>query len=179
MNKFISYIKTKFAFFILNRKLKGKKNSEIYFSTVFLKSFSFLIILPDNDEDFRASTQILRFLDDHKKSFQILTRDYRVSLLPQIYKNKVIEVGVSHLNYFDLPNRNLSHKLESMKFDVVIDLNRIENVFSLCVSHTVQSKVRIGFARKGSDKYFNFQVSNKEKNPEKSYNNFLNCLKMF
>jgi hypothetical protein len=43
----------------------------------------------------------------------------------------------------------------------------------------VPSKVRIGFKRKGSDKYYNLQIANNEEKAENSYNNYLNCLKMF
>lgn len=175
----IEFLKEKTAKFLINNKAKHFSSEEISFSTAFKRSFSFLIVLPDDEKDFHASLHVLRFLDDHKKSFQVLTRDYRVSLLPQIYRSRVIEVGISELTKLDLPNTKLTSKLETLRFDSIIDLNRIENLFAIYIMQVIPSKVRIGFKRKGSDKYYNLQIANNEEKPENSYNNFLNCLKMF
>ncbi len=175
----IEFLKQKTAKFLVNKKLKHSKSEEISFSTAFRRSFSFLIVLPDDEKDFRASLHVLRFLDERKKSFQVLTRDYRVSLLAQIYRTRAIEVGIAELTRLDLPNHKLTAKLESMRYDAVIDLNRAENLFAIYILQTIPSKVRIGFKRKGSDKYYNLQIANNEEKPENSYNNFLNCLKMF
>ena len=66
-----------------------------------------------------------------------------------------------------------------MRFDGVIDLNIKDELFYSFASNLVNAKIRIGFSKKGSDKFYNFQVANKDIDPVKSYNNFLNCLKMF
>jgi hypothetical protein len=175
----IEFIKEKAAKFLINKKVKHNTTEEISFSTAFKRSFSFLVVLPDDEKDFHASLHVLRFLDEHKKSFQVVTRDYRVSLLPQIYRTRVIEVGIGELTKFDLPNHKLTDKLESMRYDSIIDLNRTENLFAIYILQVIPSKVRIGFKRKGSDKYYNLQIANNEEKAENSYNNFLNCLKMF
>jgi hypothetical protein len=175
----IEFIKEKTAKFLLNQKSKHNKSEELSFSSAFKRSFSFLVILPEDEKDFHASMHVLRFLDEHKKSFQVLTRDYRVSLLPQIYRTRVIEVGISELTKLDLPNQKLISKLENLRFDAILDLNRMENLFAIFILQSIPSKMRFGFNRFGSDKYYNFQIVNHEVNPENSYNNFLNCLKMF
>jgi ADP-heptose:LPS heptosyltransferase len=109
----------------------------------------------------------------------VLTRDYRVSLLPQIYRTRVIEVGISELTKLDLPNHKLTEKLVDMRYDAILDLNRAESLFAIYLLQAIPSKVRIGFKRKGSDKYYNLQIANNEEKAENSYNNYLNCLKMF
>lgn len=175
----IEYLKQKTAKFLVNKKLQHGRSENISFSAAFKRSFYFLVVLPDDEKDFHASLQVLRFLDENKKSFQVLTRDYRVSLLPQIYRTRAIEVGIAELTKLDLPNRKLTAKLESMRYDTVIDLNRSEVLFAIYILKSIPAKVRIGFKKKGSDKYYNLQLQNIEEKPEKSYNNFLNCLKMF
>lgn len=175
----IEFLKGKTAKFLVNQKLRHSKSEEISFTTAFRRSFSFLVVLPDDEKDFHAAISVLRFLDDHKKSFQVLTRDYRVSLLPQIYRTRVIEVGISELTKLDLPNHKLTEKLENMRYDAVLDLNRLESLFAIYILQAIPSKVRIGFKRKGSDKYYNLQIVNNEEKAENSYNNYLNCLKMF
>jgi hypothetical protein len=66
-----------------------------------------------------------------------------------------------------------------VQFNVSIDLNRKDNLFhsySVCV---VKTRLKIGFVKNDSDKFYNLQIINHEDNPEISYENFLNCLKMF
>ena len=70
-------------------------------------------------------------------------------------------------------------KLSQLRFDSVIDLNRKEDLFYSYASNLVNAKIRIGFSKKGADKYYNFQITNNDIDSDKSYNNFLNCLKMF
>lgn len=175
----IEFLKEKAAKFVLYQKTKKHLSENVEFSSAFRRSFLFLVLLPDDEKDFHASLHVLRFLDENKKSFQALTRDYRVSLLPQIYRTRVIEVGITELTKLDLPNHKLIAKLETFRFDAIIDLNRKENLFALYVIQSIPSRVRIGFKIPGSDKNYNLQIVNKEINAENSYNNFLNCLKMF
>lgn len=175
----IEFLKEKTAKFFVNKKHTLGKGEKFSFSAAFKRSFYFLVILPDDESDFRFAVQLLRFLDENKKSFQVLTRDFRVSLLPQIYRTRVIEVGISELTKLDLPNKKLTTKLESMRYDSIIDLNRKESLFALYILKAIPAKVKIGFQKKGSEELYNLQIANNEEKPENSYNNFLNCLKMF
>ena len=99
--------------------------------------------------------------------------------MPAKFRNKAMEFGVADLNRLDLPGHKLIVKLSDMRFDGVIDLNRKEELFYSFASNLVNAKIRIGFSKKGADKFYNFQIANNEIESEKSYNNFLNCLKMF
>jgi ADP-heptose:LPS heptosyltransferase len=90
-----------------------------------------------------------------------------------------VEIGITEINKLDLPNHKLINKLVELKFDGVIDLNRTDNLFYSYVTNLVTAKLRIGFAKKGADYFYNFQIAQNEFDSEKSYNNFLNCLKMF
>ena len=66
-----------------------------------------------------------------------------------------------------------------MRFDVIIDTNREENLFYGYIAKFLNTNVKIGFVHSDSDNYFNFQVVNKQNDPETSYKNLLDCLKMF
>lgn len=172
-------IKEKTAAFLLKKKLKNRQIDEQSFSTAFKKSFAFLVLMPENERDFRASFSLLEFFEHNGKNLTILTRDYRISLLPAKFRNKAIEFGINDLNKFDLPSHKLLQKLDSMRFDAVVDLNRENIIFYSYVANVVKAKLRIGFTKEGSDIYYNLQIANKEPDSEISYNNFLNCIKMF
>jgi len=172
-------IKDNISRVFISRKLKNLVLSEQDFSEALKRSGSFLILMPEDEKDFRASFVVLEHLEHLNKSLKILTRDYRISLMPAKFRNKAMEFGVADLNRLDLPNNRLIEKLSGMKFDGVIDLNRKNDLFYSYTSNLVNAKIRIGFAKKGSDKFYNFQISNNDIDSEISYNNFLNCLKMF
>jgi len=175
----IEYLKDKIAMVLVDRKLKHIKHNNLNFTNVFAKSYNFLVILTEEEKDFHHSQQVLSFLDDNRKNSTILTRDFRVSLLPPKYRFKVIEYTIGDINKLNLPGKQLTEKLSSLQVNVVIDLNRSPNLFCSYLCNLVQAEVRIGFAKESSDKFYNLQIVNNDEPAEISYKNFLNCLRMF
>ena len=175
----IELIKDNLSRFLILRQLKNLVLNEQDFSEALRRSGSFLILMPEDEKDFRASYVVLDHLEHLNKSVKILTRDYRISLLPAKFRSKATEFGIADLNKLDLPSTRFIKKLSEMKFDGVIDLNRKDDLFYSYVSNLVNARMRIGFAKKGADKFYNFQIANNDIESDKSYNNFLNCLKMF
>jgi hypothetical protein len=175
----IEAIKENISRVLISRKLKDITLSEQDFSEALKRSGSFVVLMPEDEKDFRASYVVLEYLEHLNKAIKIVTRDYRISLLPAKFRNKAIEFGVADLNRLDLPNHKMIEKFAAMRYDGVIDLNRNNELFYSYASNLVNAKIRIGFTKKGSDKYYNFQIANNDVDSEKSYNNFLNCLKMF
>jgi hypothetical protein len=175
----IDLIKENVSRFLISRRLKNLVLNEQDFSEALKRSGSFLVLMPEDEKDFRASYLVIEHLEHLNKSIKILTRDYRISLLPAKFRNKAMEFGISDLNKLDMPSQKLIEKLSAMRFDGVIDLNRKDDLFYSYVSNLVSARIRIGFSKKGADKFYNFQISNNDVESEKSYNNFLNCLKMF
>ncbi len=175
----IDLIKEKFSRLFISRKLKSAVINEQDFSEAFRRAGSFFILMPDDEKDFRACFVILDYLDHLNKSLRILTRDYRISLLPAKFRNKTIEFGVADLSKLDLPSNKLIEKLSEMRFNAVMDLNRTDNLFFSYTANLVNARIRIGFSKKGSDKFYNFQIANNDVESELAYSNFLNCLKMF
>ncbi len=175
----IELIKKKTAEIIVSGRLKHQKNQELLFSSALKKSFSFLVLMPANEKDYRESFQILDYLEGQGKTLTILTNDFRVSLLPAKFRNKAIGYSVSEVSKFNLPTSKLSERLKEKLFDVVIDLNREENLFYSFIANIVKSKIRIGFKKRKADVYYNFLVDGSDNDSAKSYYNFLNCIKMF
>ena len=175
----IELVKDKISRVLISRKLKNLVLNEQDFSEILKRSGAFLVLMPEDEKDFRASYVVLEHLEHLNKSIKILTRDYRISLMPAKFRNKAMEFGVADLNKLDLPGHKLIEKLSEMRFDGVIDLNIKDELFYSFASNLVNAKIRIGFSKKGADKFYNFQIANNEVDPVISYNNFLNCLKMF
>ena len=81
----MSPIKEQVAKFIINHKLKEHKFSELEFSRIFKRSYSYLVLMPKDDKDFRYAVEILNFLKESKKNVNAMTDDFRVSLLPTAF----------------------------------------------------------------------------------------------
>jgi ADP-heptose:LPS heptosyltransferase len=77
-----------------------------------------------------------------------------------------------------MPNKTLIQKLNSMEFELVIDLERNENTFMSAVANIVKSKVRIGFKKNRSENYYNLLIQNSDQNIESNYMNLLTSIKM-
>jgi hypothetical protein len=175
----IGPIKEKAAKFIINQKLKEHKFSELEFSRIFKSSYSYLVLMPKDERDFRHAVEILKFLKESKKNVTAMTDDFRVSLLPTAFKVSAVGHGINDKTKLELPTKKFSNQLREEQFDVVIDTNRHEVLFYNFIANVINSPVRIGFSGKNADKYFNLQIANNKNEPEISYQNLLNCLKMF
>lgn len=174
----IEVLKDQAAKLVIKRKFKAPEFTPRDFSSIFDKSFSFLILMPKDERDFHYAINILKFLRENKKTLTIVTQDFRVSLLPPALKPSVIEHGINDINKINLPSKKLLERIEKIRYDIVIDANRKEVLFYNFILRHVNAKIHFGFARNDSDKYFNLQVVNSESGPEISYQNLLNCLKM-
>jgi hypothetical protein len=175
----IASLKERAARFIVKKRVPVGEFSQRNFSSIFAKTYSFLVLMPANESDFRFVFPILEYLREQRKNIVVMTYDYRVSLLQPYFKTNAIEHGLRDETKLNLPSKKLLDKVSSMRFDVVIDANREEILYYSYVAKSLNSQVKIGFARSDSDKYFNLQVINKQNDPEASYKNLLDCLKMF
>ena len=175
----IASLKERAARFIVKKRVPVGEFSQRNFSSIFAKTYSFLVLMPANESDFRFVFPILEYLREQRKNIVVMTYDFRVSLLQPYFKTNAIEHGLRDETKLSLPAKKLLEKLSNMRFDVVIDTNREEILYYSYVAKSLNSQVKIGFARSDSDKYFNLQVMNKQNDPEASYKNLLDCLKMF
>jgi hypothetical protein len=135
--------------------------------------------MPANESDFRFVFPILDYLREQRKNIVVMTYDFRVSLLQPYFKTNAIEHGLKDENQLKLPSKKMLDKLSNMRFDVIIDTNRDEILYYSYIAKSLTANVKIGFVRSDSDKYFNFQIINKQNDPETSYKNLLESLKMF
>jgi hypothetical protein len=175
----IKFFKERIARYLLKKNAKKVWHDRQSFSGWFKKSFSFLVIMPEEEDDFKHAIQVLNFLKDEKKKIIIFTHDYRISLLPASLRSCAIEHGIDDLNKLDFPSRRIIEKLNQHEFQSIIDLNRNENIFYLAVIVSFDCPVKIGFSKTQVDRFYNIQVKIDEKSAELSYRNLLNCLKMF
>jgi hypothetical protein len=109
----------------------------------------------------------------------IVVPEYKYSLLQNKSKLRPITYTKNDINFFNLPSQKLLDEIGAKSFDILIDLNRNENLFCSALSKVVDAEYKVGFTKLNSDRYYNFQIEANKINSEISYRNLLNSLKMF
>ncbi len=175
----IDFVKEKLAGLIVRNKIKSGQKSTISFRDCFKKSFTFLVLMPDNDTDFHYAIDVLKSLNLNKKHATVFTQEFRANLVPVKYRPQVVEYTDRDISRLYIPSKKLMEKLSALRFNAILDLNIKENIFCSIVTSMVNAPYKMGFQKNNSDKYYNLQINNKEESPELSYKNFLNCLEMF
>ena len=173
----IEKIKLLVGRYILHKKLK--KNEQIIFNKFFTNADDYFIILPEDDESFKYSFVIIKYLFEHKKNITLFVVDYRKSLILDSAKYHVVTFENENKNIVNLPKQELLEKIEQNQYDLLIDLNRNYNIFYSAITISVKAKYRVGFTKEYADLYYNFLIANDERNSELSYKNLLNSLQMF
>lgn len=175
----ITKIKVRLAEYFAKKKFARKQKSEKNFQKFFSESKQILILLPkSNDSLVEEAIEIIRFFAIHKKELFIIQSKDQFSYLPNDFKYSSLIINDDDKTTIGLPNIELINRVKKHTFDLVVDLNREIDVFSSALANIPLSDFRIGFVKKDSDYFYNFQIPN-EINPEKSYRNLLNSLRMF
>lgn len=166
------------AFFILRFYFK-KVNVARSYADFAKKSNRFLVILPVTESDYVRSLAVVEMLFAKDKKVSLFVKDFKVSQLVGRYKAEYIDYNEKDINKLDLPSKKIVEKIKEKEFDVVIDLNLKNDIFSGIISNLCQSKFRIGFKKDNSDKFYNIQLINNVTDSAISYRNLLNSLQMF
>ncbi len=175
----INKIKLILAKYFAKKNFSRVQSSEINFQKFFSNSKQVLIILPVFTNSLVDEIiEIIRFLAIHKKELFIIQSKDQFSYLPNDFEYASLIINVEDKTKIGLPNRELINRIKKHTFDLVIDLNREIDLFSSALTNIPLSDFRIGFVKENADCFYNFQIPN-EINPEKSYRNLLNSLRMF
>lgn len=174
----IEKIKLNVAESVALKKFTKTQNFGSSFKQFLSNANDTLVILPEKIEDINASLKVIRFLTEQKKKIYLYYNIDSANYLPPGLKYISITHKKGDKTKIGLPNKDHLEKIEIIFFDLVIDLNIEENVYSSVIANVPRSNFRIGFCKKNSDKFYNFQVKS-EINSEKSYRNLLNSLRMF
>ena len=156
-----------------------KIHSSYSFKNFIETSNSYLIILPLNDQDFANSFDIAKYFKIHKKSVTLFLPERKVNSIEITSNYNYLSYDYDDISRFGLPTKSFVEKLNEYNFDVLIDLERENNLFLTAVTSLFEAKFKVGFKKPELENLYNFQVANTKINSEISYRNLLNSLKMF
>lgn len=168
-------------------KLKYYYISQVYKKKQEIKNFNGLlnkvknvfIIMPENENHFTDSVPIAEYLSTMKKEVTLFINNSVLHLFYNSYNFKIEEYFETDKNRFGFPTRSIKAKLKKIHCDLLIDLNKEENLFLSVCGKNICTAASIGFTNTLSDFSYDIQFSPTEDNSKISYKNFLNCLQMF
>ncbi|MDQ7818274.1 MAG: hypothetical protein RDU14_14705 [Melioribacteraceae bacterium] len=172
-------IKLKIAHFVINKKYVKRMDEPISYNKIVSNSINFFIVMPKDDNDFYHSLEVIRYFQLHHKIITLFLSEHKYNLVPEKEKYRYISYHNEMVNRFNLPNKSLVQRLNRKEFEIVIDLNKNEDVFFSAVSNIVQSKLKIGFNKERSENYYNLQITGSNGDSELIYKSFLSFLLMF
>lgn len=177
--KIIDSLKQNIGQYLLQKKFIKENKEIVQYNKFFSESINFLVMMPTDEHDFNNCFEILRFFLIHKKNVYLVVPEYKVSLVPEYNRYKHIKYTLDNKNKLGLPTKEFISEIMKKEFDVVVDLNRDDDLFLSAISTSVDVKFRIGFRKEKSDLLYNFQIPADQINSEISYRNLLNSLRMF
>lgn len=172
-------LKQKYAHFVIRKKFLHRDSDAFSYNHIISNASDFFVIMPESDNDFYHSLELLKYFILHKKTVTLFIAAHKYNLIPEKDKYKFFSYLPGHINRFYLPRKNMISSLSARNYDIVIDLNRTENIFFSAVANLVKAKVRAGFKRTKSEGYYNLLISGKNQESEEAYSSFLHYLQMF
>jgi ADP-heptose:LPS heptosyltransferase len=161
------------------RKAEGSQTS---FTRFFSEAHTVLIVLPLWVEDAASPHQLLHTLTEHIKeeNLTIVTGTQETYLAHLVPRSKIVRIHENELTTFHLPRPAVMSAITERKYDIAIDLNLDFLLPSAYICRDSNARIRVGFARKDADAFFNMQI---ERNPgldkKSQYDRLAEYLKMF
>jgi len=175
----MSSFKDTFALFVAKRKYFSKKDAIKNYAGSISNAAKVLIVLPTTAEDILKSLDIPAFFVDNKRKVILLGDEKLQHVAQEEHSFEIITYDEESFSKFGLPKKELVSKLKNLEFDVVLDLNRDNNLFLGILANIPKSGIIVGFKKNEADNFYNFQIGNNQNNAEISYGNFLNSIQMF
>ncbi len=172
-------LKNRIGYFIFKKRLFKKHENSFSFKDFIENSVNYILVLPLNELDFNNSIDVAKYFKIHKKNVTLFLPEHRINLVGIANSYNTISYNLNDISKLGLPNKNLIQKINDQKFDVLVDLERDENLFLASVTNLLEAKFKVGFKKENIEDLYNYQLVNTKINSEISYRNLLNSLKMF
>lgn len=141
-----------------------------------------LLILPLNRREILPTVMIIDLLRKRfrEENITVVTPEKNVEVMRILPRSNFIRVMESEVSAFYLPNDTVIGRVTKRQYDLAIDLNLDFLLPSAYICKVSNARVRVGFAGKSADAFYNFQVEPDPAQDRKSiYDRLAKCLQMF
>jgi hypothetical protein len=115
-----------------------------------------------------------------ERELTVVTWGPSLELMQMLPHSQFVRILDTEITHFYLPSRGTLQRIGNTTYDVAIDLNLDLVLPSGYICRESKARVRIGFARKQSDLFYNFQIrSDPAAGRRDVYDRLAACLEMF
>lgn len=115
-----------------------------------------------------------------ERGLTVITWGPSLELMQMLPHSQFVRILETEITPFYLPRREIMQRIENTSYDVAIDLNLDLVLPSGYICRESNARVRIGFAGKRSDLFYNFQIkSHPSTRRNDIYDRLAACLDMF
>jgi hypothetical protein len=138
-----------------------------------------LVIFPESPLDHESVLTLFRYLlrKFSSEEMTVLIRDDQLFAMASTPPLRTLTYSQRDLNAWFVPRRELLQRMEANTFDVALDLNINFSLPGAFLCKASNAPLRVSFAKKDGDQFYNFQVQTKGTNG--NYKSLLKCLDMF
>lgn len=154
--------------FLANIKLRQQKNRmdapQLMFPGALQDPKHILVCLPDGLRELTLVKQILPDISEIFRPADIVLLSMPGIKVNDIFPRKGFQImspTSEHLSWSGLPKISFIERLKEMKFDLVLDLNLRQSIFTSCILLHFPSAVRIGRGNHRGIPYYNFEIKTK------------------
>jgi hypothetical protein len=141
-----------------------------------------LVIFPESALDHESVMTLFRYLlrKYSSEEMTVLIRDDQLFEMASTPPLRTLTYSQRDVNAWFVPRRELLQRMETSTFDIALDLNINLSLPGAFLCKASNAPLRVSFAKKDGDQFYNFQVQTKEtiSNPY-TYKSLLKCLDMF
>ncbi len=161
---------------------RHKQDRMMNFTSALSQSRRALVLFPESSLDGESALTFLQYLlrKFSSEKMMVAIRDDKLFALASAPPLNTLTYSMRDVNTWFVPRRELLQRMGNNSFDVALDLNINLSLTSAFLCKASNAPLRISFAKKNGDQFYNFQVKTKGNDDHRfSYQSFLKCLDMF
>src|SRR5512140_967771 len=162
-------------------RFRKRQNEVISFGRSLSDAHRALLIMPVHRAEPLPVVTVIDLLKRRfpERGLTVVTWGPSLELMQMLPHSQFIRVLDTEISPFYLPRRETMQRIENTSYDVAIDLNLDLVLPSGYICRESNARVRIGFAGKRSDLFYNFQIKHNPSTGKRDvYDRLAACLEM-
>ena len=152
------------------------------FASVFSSARQLLLIMPLDGSPLFPVAPVVAMLARQKREEEItvVVTAHGTEALDALRRSPIVRLLPTEISMFLLPRRDVLARILHTPYDVAIDCNLDFQLPSGYICRESQAPIRVGFAGRRSDLFYNFQVQvSRTESRTVHYERLAHCLEMF
>lgn len=169
---------------LLYSRFRYRKSQEpvVSFTNAFSAAERVLLIMPMQRREFLPTIMIIDLLKKRfrEENITVVSDDHGREAVRMLVRSQFIHIHKDEITPLFLPRRQVLSRVSQKRYDIAIDLNLDLVLPSAYICKESNARVRVGFARKQSDLFYNLQIQPDPLLDRKTvYDRMANFLQMF